>query len=275
MLAVAIRAASFIAILQAGGIALFIALFRADLRDSLPRMSSLAIGSAVAALILILLSQAIAAANMAGDFNGMTDMSLEKLSWGSSNGAAAIVRILGALLILASAWRGISIAAWFGIVAIAVSFALTGHTATHTPRDLLAALIVVHIVIVMFWFGALPALLYVIRYESSKHSIARFSALATSLVPILAAVGLLLASKLLPNFGALFMPYGTMLLVKIGGFFALMFLAALNKFHLAPAIERGDASALQLFRRSVTIEYALIVVVLCVTATMTTLFSPD
>jgi hypothetical protein len=61
-------------------------------------------------------------------------------------------------------------------------------------------------------------------------------------------------------------------LAKVGGFTALIALAALNKWRFGPRIAAGAAAA---FRRGVAVEWVLIAAVLTVTATMTTLFSPD
>jgi putative copper export protein len=55
----------------------------------------------------------------------------------------------------------------------------------------------------------------------------------------------------------------------------LLGLAAFNKWRLGPDLERGDLQAGRVFRRVVISEYVIMVVVLSVTAVMTTFFSPE
>jgi putative copper export protein len=55
-------------------------------------------------------------------------------------------------------------------------------------------------------------------------------------------------------------------------FAVLMGLAALNKWRYGPACAAGEARA---FRRTVIVEYVLVCLVLAVTATMTTFYSPE
>lgn len=66
-----------------------------------------------------------------------------------------------------------------------------------------------------------------------------------------------------------------MLLAKAAAFTALLGLAALNKWRLGPDLGTGTPEAAKRFRISVSIEYALIVAVLGITAVMTTFFSPE
>jgi putative copper export protein len=98
---------------------------------------------------------------------------------------------------------------------------------------------------------------------------------ATWLVPGLFVAGLFLAVGILPNVAALSTTYGELLLFKVGGFAVLMLLATLNKWTYAPALERGDAGAGRAFGRTVLAEYAIIAVILCATAALTTFYSPD
>jgi copper resistance protein D len=274
VLAVAARAASFIFVLQAAGIGLFIAIYRRELRASLNNLCRHGIVFASIAIALVLISQSLSAARMAGDIGGMWDASLESLSWYSSSGAATIVRVVGAMAILIGFLRASNFILVIGVAAIVVSFALTGHTTTHSPRSILTLLLLIHIGVVVFWFGAVHGLL-----STDKHSAPQVAALfskhATLLVPALAIVGLLMAWILLPDLAALTTSYGIALMAKTTGFLSLMPLAALNRQRFVPAMLRGDNPAFASFSRTVKIEYAIIVVVLCVTATMTTLFSPD
>ena len=71
-------------------------------------------------------------------------------------------------------------------------------------------------------------------------------------------------------------PYGELVIAKVALFAVLLALAAFNKWRFGPALAGdGDLAAGQRFRRMVIAEYVLIVVVLAVTAVMTTFFSPE
>jgi putative copper resistance protein D len=274
-LAAAIRAASFIAILQMGGIALFLALYRRDLDRSLRSSTSFGIYSGCAGILLAFVSQSFVAARMSGELSGVFASNLQSLSWLSSSGLATAVRILGVLATIVALKRRSGVVAWAGVGGIILSVALTGHTSTHSPRFLLAALLVLHLGIVVFWLGALPGLFIALKYESTWRVVSRFSTAATRWVPVLGVVGIVLACLLLPSFSALSSAYGSMLMMKVAGFFLTLSVAAVNKLRLVPALERGDGRAVAQLRHSIAVEYILIVAVLCATATMTTLFSPE
>ena len=269
---IALRAASFIAMLQSAGIALFIAWFGRDLAASGRTLRRLGCWSACVALILVIVTHTLEATRMTGDFSGAWDQAMQMQVMHSSTMAANTTRVIGLLAIaaaLASSGFALRLLSGVGTFVIAAAFTFTGHTATHSPRWILASLLLVHIVIVAFWFGALPGLFISSRRESVSIRgavIASFSRAAVWLVPCIAAAGIGMALLLLPNFSALREPYGTLLLVKIGTFGVLMILAALKKWRL------GSGAA---FRRSVATEYVLIASVLVVTAVLTSLYSPD
>ena len=84
-----------------------------------------------------------------------------------------------------------------------------------------------------------------------------------------------IAALLLPSLAALRQPYGELLVAKTALFAVLLGCAALNKWRLGPALGRGDLQAGKGFRRVVITEYVIMVVVLSVTAVMTTFFSPE
>jgi copper resistance protein D len=69
-------------------------------------------------------------------------------------------------------------------------------------------------------------------------------------------------------------PYGELLLLKLALFMLLMLPAAYNKWRLAPALGSAASNAVTALRRTITAELLLIAIVLTVTATLTTLYSP-
>ena len=279
VVSVAIRALSFIVLMQASGLALFIALFGKRVHASRELLRSLGISSTVTAIALVVLHHLLEAGRMAGEFGGVLQMPLQALTMNSSAGAANTTCLVGLLLIAVGLARksfgrivvvGALLASW--------SFLLTGHTAIHAQRWLLAPALALHLIAVAFWFGALMPLCIVSKREAATQAagvIATFTAIATWLVPFIALAGFVMALVLLPNMSALLQPYGVLLLIKLLGFAILMGLATLNKWRLGPALAKGSVSAGITFRRSVLIEFAIICVILCVTAAMTGLFSPE
>lgn len=271
------RGLSFAAALQAAGIPLFLWLFDDELGQSRRSIARLGFYTAAAALLLTLAYQALEPARMAGDLSGVFDGALQRLFLGSDAGAATAVRALGILLVLSGGLERTRLAmgaAVIGSTLIAASFAFVGHTATQHAHWLLVSLLIVHLIIVAFWFGSLLPIYVAAQCETAAASsllIERFSALAVWLVPVIFLAGLGMSAVLLPDVASLRSPYGLLLLAKISGFAVLMGLAAINKWRLGPVIRWGRAGTL---RTSVLAEWGLIVAVVLATAVMTALFSP-
>lgn len=281
LLAVAVRGLSFAAALQAAGIPLFLWLFGDALDRSAKRIATLGSSTAFLGLVLTIAYQLIEPARMAGALQGVLDGSLQLLLLNSPVGAATAVRVLGLALVgfgcLKPSRSGAAVALIGGTL-VAASFAFMGHTATSELHWLLGAVLIVHLLSVIFWFGALLPLYLAGGHEDLQISglvIERFSALAIWLVPLLFAAGVVMAVALLPSFATLLTPYGLLLLGKVGGFALLMGLATLNKWRLGPRIAAGQDQSLGAFRASVLTEWVLIAGVLGVTVTMTSLFSPE
>jgi copper resistance protein D len=312
ILYVVLRALSLALQFQAAGAVFFAVAFGPALTISLSSVRSLARVTAVAALCAAAGQYLLEAARMAGDLSGVLDSSLQSMAWASSAGGAFVVKELGLLLILAgmqtssarltaerffkssvgtapvlmspALWlrrlssRGFTLVGITGAVLVAASFTLTGHTSTSPRRWLLAPLLLTHLLMVAFWFGALWPLRLVTLRESRERTVrvvALFSAAALWLVPLILVAGVAIAALLLPDLNALRQPYGELLLVKAGLFALLLGLGALNKWRFGPALGGGNLLAGRSFRRMVVAEYVIIVVVLSVTAVMTTFFSPD
>lgn len=276
----ALRAAGFVLVLQAAGTVMFRHLFGARLTTSAEPLRVSGRRLALAALLVCVAQVFLEAAHMAGDWTGIGDPMLLRLVATSSVGRALAVRGAGLALLAFSAptvtrWHR---AAGFGAsLVVLLSFALTGHTTVHAPHLLLAGLLLAHLWLVSFWFGALLPLREVTRLETralAARAISAFSGVAVWLVPVIPLLGAGLALLLLPDFAALWTPYGKLLCLKVALFALLMGLAALNRQRYAPALERGEAGAGQRFRRSVALEYVLICATLAATAAMTGFYSP-
>ena len=279
-LSVTLRALAFVALFQAGGTVLFLAFHENELPATgrlLRRAGSL---SALLAAILLLAQYLLEAARMSGEFAGALDPTLQGLALGSAASVSLSWRLLGLLLITVGLRRrgAESTLGVIGVVILLAAFTFVGHTSTGVRRWLLSPLLLAHLSVVTFWFGALlPLYLISLRepVETSVRIVMQFSRRAVWLVPGLFIAGLTLAAGLLPNFAALGTPYGVLLIAKVTGFCVLMLFAALNKWRFGPALRTGKPEAGRRFRKALAAEFGLIAVILGVTAVMTTFYSPE
>jgi putative copper export protein len=165
--------------------------------------------------------------------------------------------------------------ALLGSLLSVTAFTLVGHTSITPHRLAAAALVILHLLVVAFWVGALwPLYLAAAKEQPSVTArvIDAFSVAAAWVVPLILLAGIGLTAVLVPSLSTFKQPYGQLLLVKVGLFAVLMAMASLNKWRFGPACAQGDTAA---FKRTVLIEYVLICLVLTVTATMTTFYSPE
>lgn len=275
VLSVFLRAAAFVLLFQATGAVIFLLLFGRELAPSRAAIERVARWSAAAAIPVVIAHQLLEPARMAGELAGVLDRSLQWMALVSSNGAAFGLRLLGLGLILVAWPRAAAIA---GVVLATVSFTLTGHTAVHPDRVWLLPLLLLHVLLVAFWFGSFWPLLLVVAREPQPNAarvVAAFSAVAVKGVLLIPLAGLMMAWALLPSTAALRQPYGELLISKVALFGIVLIFAALNKQRLGPALGRDEPRAPARFRVSVLAEYVLVCGILAVTAVMTALFSPE
>ncbi len=279
---VVLRAASFIALLQATGMALFLSLFGGLRAPAATAATARAVRRvAVAAAVLLVGQCLVEAGRWTGEMAGIMDLSMQRRLLAGSNGAVLALRLAGIAASLravaAGAERRIPYALG-GVLLAAGSFALIGHTAVGPLRALLGPMVAAHVGIAAFWFGALPPLLLALRLDgpaAAGELARRFSRVAIVAVPLLPAAGIVLAVGLVPNWQTFAQPYGRLLMVKLGGFALLMGLAALNKRRWAPAAADGDGRASRRFAGSLVAEFVTICAVLSVTAVLTAFYSPE
>lgn len=273
-----LRGLAFIAMLQAGGAVLFLALMDRQLADSRGAIVKLARVAVVAGAALLVAQYLMEPARMAGAISGAWDIGLHAFLLDTRTPLVVVIR-LGALVLL---WLALRHSVWLralglpAVLLIAASFAATGHTARSPSWWWLGPLLVLHLLIVQFWFGSLLPLLAVARNEAGATAariVQRFSSLANWSVPLILIAGLAMAAGLLPDTAALAQPYGMGLILKVLAFAALMALAAANKWRLGPALERGGTAAARL-GWSIGVEFMVIAAVLMGTAALTTFWSP-
>ena len=274
-----VRALSFIALFQAAGIAIFIAIFGGQLELASAAVRRLGFVSAIAGIVLVSVHYLLEAARMAGALAGVLDLSLQQLVFDSPMSVAWGLRTAGLTLIAAAANSNARTWTHVGVVGAALAvagFLLVGHTSVHAHRLWLAMLLGLHLAIVAFWFGALAPLYLVSRKERAvvaSEVVDNFSRIAGGWVPCILLAGALLTVALVDRWAVFAESYGLILLGKVAAFAALMGLAALNKYRYAPALATAAGGAA--FRRAVATEYLLICAVLAATAVMTTFFSPE
>ena len=290
ILSVVVRAAAFIAALQAAGLAWFAAAngrstVAASRRSAgaaaAPLRGALRV-SALCALALVLTHRGLDAARLAGEWSGTLDAHLQMLIWSRHPGLSSTLCAVGLISLVGSLKPGRWPGRWAaylgsaGAFAIAASFALTGHTRQAAHAGLARALLSLHVGIVAYWIGAVAGL-YRLTRQSDPREAARaaeqFSRTAVWLVPLILPAGLALIWTLLPNLAALRTVYGGFLLAKFLGFCVLIVLAAANRLRYLPALAQGTASATRAFKRVLIAEYVVLASVLAATAAMTSLFS--
>jgi putative copper export protein len=280
-LSVLLRTAAFICLLQAAGAVFFLRLFGSRLRGAPGRIAGIARRAALIAAPLLLLQQAMQAARMAGGYEGLRDAALERLAWFSHAGAAALIQSAAAILMVLVLRRRRCVPSWSAGAAAAVAlaaFALRGHTSTQGQRVLLAPLLILHLLIVAFWFGALLPLWLTAVHETAEDALAiwrGFSSVAGALVPCIAVAGLCMALIMIPNRQGWLAPYGLLLLSKLAIFMLLLLLAGWNRWRGVPLLaRRGGAAAPLPLRRSLLAEVGLICTAVALTVVLTGFYSP-
>jgi copper transport protein len=286
-IAIAARALMLICVYQAAGAAFFVALFARHSPPATARICRLGAISALCGIALVLPQPALEAARMAGEFAGMRDPALLRLALRSSHGTAHALQLAGLLLVATGLWfhrpgversvRTLPLAL-LGAALATLALTVTGHTSVLPRRALLAPMLGLHLLVAAFWLGAFWPLWLTLRHETAAVAagvLRRFSRLAGWLVPTIALAGVGMALVMIDSWSVFERPYGRLLIAKAGVFALLMALAALNRWRLTPALLIGQPFARGALQRSIVAEYLLMASVLAMTATLTTLYSPE
>ena len=273
-----LRAVSYVLQLQAAGVAIFCVLFGRMIPASLLTVRRDGRRLAASAAVFIVCQFALDAGRMSGDWSGVADPALQSLSLRSSSGLACALRLTGMGLLAGGFPGGSRAVLALGVALTAAAFPVTGHTSVSPLRPALIGLLLLHVLVVSFWMGALWPLLRVIAHEtaaSAARCVERFSTIALRAVPLILLAGIGLTALLLQSLAQLLQPYGAVLLAKATLFAVLMGLAALNRWRFSPGIAGGQATAVRAFRRTAIAEWAVICIVLLLTAVLTTFYSPE
>lgn len=215
---------------------------------------------------------------------GMWDPMYIDILWQSSAGLSYKLRLAGwfGLLFLVLAMRlnathakPLSLMALLVSLLIAASFSMVGHTAEQAIWVRLA--LVLHIFIAMWWIGLLLPLTHWCKEfpaNTLQQLMHEFGKQASILVSLLLMAGVGISYALEGDFKTLFNSvHGNTLLLKLGVVALILSLAALHKFRLVPNI-KNQQSALAL-RASIQIEMGIALLILVITAVLSTLVGPS
>lgn len=266
--------ALYLGILTASGTVFATLLFR------LHRYRGLALVFGGLGVLATLLDFCLRGANLTGDASGMTDPEMLGLLWTTQVGTALALRLggLGVLMVgLFMARGGLWLSAFGGAIAI-WSFDHVGHV---PDKDmwLLNLALMLHLLAVALWLGVLTPLRRLAKTSDRLDDAAqlghRFGIVASFAVPVLIVAGGYMAYVLVGSLTALIgTPYGQALIVKVALVAVLLGLAAANKLRFIPDLKRGNQSAAQSLVRTISFEWGIVLLLLAVTALITSNMMP-
>lgn len=254
-------------------------------------------GTAVLGAVLSVASMVMMVSAMSGE----TDFAelrphIEMMLFETDVGLAWGVRIValvvaGLAVMLRAPGFGLWVAAFAGAVALA-SLAWSGHGAMdegnrrfwHFTVDIL------HLLAAGAWLGALLAFALMAKINALQtearlrllaRAVNRFEAIGAAIVVVITATGVVNYLFIVgPKLDEVFLStYGILLFIKVVLFAGMLVLAALNRFHLGPFLERSlrDGQytvAANALRRSVVVELAAAMLIVGLVAWLGTL-SPE
>lgn len=244
-------------------------------------------------LIIVLITLAANMIWFLASVGAMAEMGLEgafdpdylDMMWSSSTGESVFWKVVGFLIAFVALLVPRNLkefsnyvrqgALFIGLLCIAFSFTLVGHISN---LDLLEkGLLIVHVLIMAWWFGALYPLKRLCEIMDSvalSVVMERFGKQASFLVFLLFIAGTWLSLELVETVDALlFTQYGQTLLIKLVFVVSILILAAKNKYMIVPKLKRDSGKST--LARSIAIEMVLALVLLLITAGLTSVVGPD
>lgn len=193
--------------------------------------------------------------------------------------AAGLFLILRNVTVAGS--RGARLAISLGVLLLAGSLAMTGHSRGSSPAWLVITTDVLHVLAGSIWVGGLVGLAVTLpvmarRGRDCAQVLVRFSAAASLVLLALVASGSLLAWRIVSSWHALVSTgYGQLLLAKIALVVLALAFACWNRFALLPRTLSDDpAGATRSLVRTVTVEAICLTAALLVTGVLVNR-SPD
>lgn len=262
----------------------------------LPFRSMLA-GTAVLGALLSIASIVMMASAMSGesDFAELRPH-LEMMMFETDVGLAGVVRIVALLTAaLAVMLRAPGVSLWISAFAGGIalsSLAWNGHGAMDegSRRDWHFTVDILHLLVAGAWLGALVAFALMAKITALQtearirllaRAVSRFEVIGAVIVVVITVTGVVNYLFIVgPKLDEVFLStYGILLFIKVVLFAGMLVLAALNRFHLGPLLERSlrDGQytvAANALRRSVVVELVAAVVIVGLVAWLGTL-SPE
>jgi copper transport protein len=273
------RGLTYVGALLAAGLALFLVLFGRHAAVDYQAVARPAVAAALLGAVATAIAAAVQSAMLAGGLAEALHPTTLASVLGTGFGLAALVRLAGliALLVALAQRNFVPMLGAAGALAVAASFAFTGHT-VRLDSPVLSALLVFHLLAVAFWTGSFIPLVRATSgtdVAATQELMHAFSAVAVVLVPGLIAAGAAIAWFLVDEWTALVtMPYGLVLSAKITLVAGMLALAAVNKWRLVPALPTGRAAVARL-RRSICLEAVLAFAVIAATTALNNVPPPN
>jgi copper transport protein len=275
-----VQALSYLALLLAGGLTIFLSWTSRGIRlhDAVRRrLLLLQRGSAVAAVLVASVEVVVSGAYQRGaGIGGLFEAASLDPALVGDDLTVLTLQVVGLGLAVVMAGRATpSLAGDIGAALAVWSPALVGHTRAYEPVSLLVLTDALHLSAGAVWLGGLAGLAIVLpslagREREGALLLSRFSTVAALLLGILAAAGVLLGWRILGSWSGLWeTTYGRLLLVKVGIALVVGAVAAFNRYRLLPRVADGPHEARRratyAVRRVVLLEAALLVGLLGVT----------
>ena len=231
--------------------------------------------SSIIGSIIAFLSFLSIPGNMGGDFKSVIDTQLIELTLETISGKAALLSLLGFILIYFSCIKKSKISyilSILGVSSILLSFVIFGHATKHGLVG--QFLIIIHLVGLSYWIGSLLPLRKMcnfIEYEKLRLVAHLFGIYALGYVGVLIIAGLIFSYILLGDISSLITTdYGNVLLIKMIIVSMLLSLGAVNKFKIIPYLSINQNLGLKRLKNSIQIEIFCVLLILFFTSLLTT-----
>ena len=231
--------------------------------------------SSIIGSIIAFLSFLSIPGNMGGDFKSIIDTQLIELTLETISGKAALLSLLGFILIYFSCLKQsilFYILSFLGVSSILLSFVIFGHSTKHGLIG--QFLIIIHLVGLSYWIGSLLPLKKMcnsIECEKLKRVAHLFGIYAFGYVGVLILAGLIFSYILLGDISSLVTTdYGKVLLIKMIIVSMLLSLGAMNKFKIIPSLFNNQNLGLKKLNNYIKIEIFCVLLILFFTSLLTT-----
>ena len=216
--------------------------------------------------------------NLGGDLRSLIDPLMLQLAI-ESNSVTGYLTATGGFVVMLVAHKlrpkAQKCTLLIGSIAVLFSLTLAGHALL--GKWLTQSLLVLHLLGIAFWLGALLPFHWICLQTDTTNLRAlahRFGLVAMVYVGLIIITGLAYAYILLGELSLIFTTsYGNVLLIKLFLVGALLSLAALNKFRIVPSLEQSPLRGVRQFKTSLQFEIALTLIILIAVSLLTTSFT--